>query len=271
MIRVLYEDSALVVCEKPVGVLSAPETGKRRDMPALLKKQTDAYRIDVIHRLDQPVGGIMVYSKSDRATPGLYRQMAGHRFTKEYLAVVCGRPFPQPEGQLQDWLLKDRKHCFSRTVPPGTPDAKPASLRYRFLATVETPEGPLSLVKVGLDTGRTHQIRVQLSSRKCPILGDGKYGGRAVPSMKGLGLWSYRLAFTHPTRKAPLDEMCPPPREYPWTLFDKELFSLPVPPKGERTEPLEAKKAENKHAAFPGKASKSQTGEKSRKNGKGGK
>ncbi len=263
MIRIMYEDSALVVCEKPVGVLSAPESGKRRDMPALLKKQTGAYRIDVIHRLDQPVGGVMVYSKSDRATPGLYRQMAGHRFTKEYLAVVCGRPFPQPEGQLQDWLLKDRKHCFSRTVPPGTPDAKPASLRYRFLDTVEAPEGPLSLVKVGLDTGRTHQIRVQLSSRKCPILGDGKYGGRAVLAMKGLGLWSYRLAFNHPTQRTLLDEVCPPPREYPWTLFDKGLFSLPVPPKGERPVSSEAEKtgkAKNSQTAFWGKAPKSRMG-----------
>lgn len=219
MIPVLYEDKSLVVCVKPVGVLSAPEPGKRRDMPTLLKKQTRAYRIDVIHRLDQPVGGVMVYSKSSKATPGLYKQMAGHRIVKEYLAVVCGVP-AQPSGTWEDWLLKDSARCKSRVVPPHTRGAKDASLSYRVLATVTQNGQPLSLIKVRLHTGRTHQIRVQCSSRRLPLLGDEKYGGLAAPKLSGLGLWSYHLAFRHPLTGVAVDNACPPPVEYPWNLFD---------------------------------------------------
>ncbi len=217
MIETVYEDKFLVVCVKPVGVLSAPEGGKRRDMPTLLQKQTRAYRIDIIHRLDQPGGGLMVYSKSSKATPALYRQMAGHKIVKEYLAVVCGVP-KEPSGRLEDWLLKDTKRCKSHVVAPNTRGAKDAALSYRVLATVERDGVPLSLVKVRLHTGRTHQIRVQFSSRRLPLLGDEKYGAPAA-EFKGLGLWSYRLAFRHPTTGKPVDETCPPPATYPWTLF----------------------------------------------------
>lgn len=227
MIPVLYEDKSLVVCVKPVGVLSAPEPGKRRNMPDLLKKQTRAYRMDTIHRLDQPVGGVMVYSKSSKATPGLYKQMAGHRIVKEYLAVVCGVP-AQPSGTWEDWLLKDSARCKSRVVAPNTRGAKDASLSYRVLATVQQDGVPLTLVKVRLHTGRTHQIRVQFSSRRLPLLGDEKYGGLAAENFRGLGLWSYHLAFRHPLTGATVDNVCPPPTEYPWTLFGNADLTAPV-------------------------------------------
>lgn len=227
MIPVLYEDKSLVVCVKPVGVLSAPEPGKRRNMPDLLKKQTRAYRIDVIHRLDQPVGGVMVYSKSGKATPGLYKQMAGHRIVKEYLAVVCGVP-AQPSGNWEDWLLKDSARCKSRVVTPHTRGAKDASLSYRVLATVQRDGLPLSLVKVRLHTGRTHQIRVQFSSRRLPLLGDEKYGGAPAEKLSGLGLWSYHLAFRHPLTAASVDESCPPPDVFPFNLFRGVDLTLPI-------------------------------------------
>ena len=227
MIPVLFEDKSLVVCVKPVGVLSAPEAGKRRNMPDLLKKQTRAYRIDIIHRLDQPVGGVMVYSKSSKATPGLYKQMAGHRIVKEYLAVVCGVP-AQPSGTWEDWLLKDSARCKSRVVAPNTRGAKDASLSYRVLKTVMQDGVPLTLVKVRLHTGRTHQIRVQFSSRRLPLLGDEKYGGLAADNFRGLGLWSYHLAFRHPLTGATVDNACPPPAEYPWTLFGDADLITPI-------------------------------------------
>ncbi len=227
MIPVLYEDKSLVVCVKPVGVLSAPEAGKRRNMPDLLKKQTRAYRIDIIHRLDQPVGGVMVYSKSSKATPSLYKQMAGHRIVKEYLAVVCGVP-TAPEGRWEDWLLKDSARCKSRVVAPETRGAKDAALSYRVLATVRQNGVPLTLVKVRLHTGRTHQIRVQFSSRRLPLLGDEKYGGMAADKLNGLGLWSYHLAFRHPLTGAAVDECCPPPDSYPWNLFRDVDITLPT-------------------------------------------
>ncbi len=226
-VRVLYEDKSLVVCVKPVGVLSAPEPGKRRNMPDLLKGQTRAYRIDVIHRLDQPVGGVMVYSKSSKATPGLYKQMAGHRIVKEYLAVVCGVP-REPSGRWEDWLLKDTVRCKSRVVPPHTRGAKDAALSYRVLASVTHNGLPLTLVKVRLHTGRTHQIRVQFSSRRLPLLGDEKYGAPASDAFKGLGLWSYHLAFRHPCDNRPVDEVCPPPADFPWSLFADADFAQPI-------------------------------------------
>ena len=230
MIRILYEDKYLVVCEKPVGVLSAPEPGKRRDMPALLRQQTRAWQIDIIHRLDQPVGGVMVYSKSRRATTGLYRQMAEHRITKEYLAVVCGVP-PQPSGEYRDWLLKDAARCKSRVVPCGTPGAKEAVLDYRVLATVQEGGLPLTLVRVRLHTGRTHQIRVQFASRRMPLLGDEKYGAPARENFRGLGLWACRLFFRHPVTRQPVDAVCPPPAGYPWSRFGPVLAAegLSVP------------------------------------------
>lgn len=227
MIPVLYEDKSLMVCVKPVGVLSAPESGKRRNMPELLKRQTRAYRIDVIHRLDQPVGGVMVYSKSSKVTPGLYKQMASHRIVKEYLAVVCGVP-PQPSGVWEDWLLKDSVRCKSRVVAPNTRGAKDASLSYRVLATVLEDGVPFSLVKVRLHTGRTHQIRVQFSSRRLPLIGDGKYGGREDERLSGLGLWSYHLAFRHPTTGKTVDECCLPPDGYPWNLFHGVDVTVPT-------------------------------------------
>ena len=224
MIPVLYEDKSLVVCVKPVGVLSAPEPGKRRNMPELLKKQTRAYRIDTIHRLDQPVGGVMVYSKSSKATPGLYKQMAGHRIVKEYLAVVHGDP--PDRGTLRDLLGREpQSHRTYVADAPNTRGAKDASLSYRVLATVQQDGVPLTLVKVRLHTGRTHQIRVQFSSR---LLGDEKYGGLAAENFRGLGLWSYHLAFRHPLTGATVDNVCPPPTEYPWTLFGNADLTAPV-------------------------------------------
>ena len=227
MLDVLFEDKSHIVCVKPVGVLSAPEPGKRRNMPDLLKKQTRAYRIDIIHRLDQPVGGVMVYSKSGKVTPGLYKQMASHRIVKEYLAVVCGVP-PQSQGTWEDWLLKDTARCKSRVVAPNTRGAKDASLSYRTLASVTDGDRTLSLVKVRLHTGRTHQIRVQFSSRRLPLLGDEKYGGAADERLKGLGLWSYHLAFRHPTTGRMVDESCPPPDVYPWNLFNAVDITMPT-------------------------------------------
>ena len=225
MIKVLYEDKYLVVCEKPVGVLSAPEPGKRQNMPDLLKKQTRAYRIDVIHRLDQPVGGVMVYSKSSKATPGLYKQMAGHRFVKEYLAVVTGVP-AAPEGEWEDWLLKDSARCKSRVVRPNTPGAKDARLSYRVLQTVVKDGVPLTLVRIQLHTGRTHQIRVQCSSRRLPLPGDEKYGGAAA-DFKGLPLWSCHLKFRHPVTGQEVEGGSLPPRQYPWTLFHIDSAAEP--------------------------------------------
>ena len=198
------------MCEKPVGILSAPEPGRRRDMPTLLKKQTRTYKIDVIHRLDQPVGGAMVYAKSSRATPGLYRQMAEHRFVKEYLAVVRGIPHEQ-SGEWRDHLLKDAARAKSRVVPEGTRGAKEAVLTYTVLSTVRPDGGaPLTLVRVRLHTGRTHQIRVHMKYIGHPLIGDFLYH----PDFRQIdrqALHAARLSFLHPIKKEPLVFTAPLP------------------------------------------------------------
>lgn len=217
MIPILYEDKALVVCEKPVGVLSERgQNPRERCMPALLEQQTHTYRIDVVHRLDRAVGGVMVFSKNARASAGLSRAIAGRALVKEYLAVVSGCP-DEPQGEWRDFLFRDKTKNKSFVVKTLRRGAKEAVLDYRVLETVSRPEGVVSLLKIRLHTGRTHQIRVQCASRQMPLLGDEKYGSR-VP-VKNIALWSHHLAFAHPVTGKPVDVSAPPPSTAPWTWF----------------------------------------------------
>lgn len=221
MIRMVYEDPALLVCIKPVGLLSEP-LGRERCLPALLQKQTRAYKIEVIHRLDRNVGGLMLYSKSSRATAPLAKMMAAHRFTKEYLAVARGT-LP-PAGRLEDWLVKDRQRGKVFVARRPSPEAKAASLDYR---TVACRDG-LSLVRVTLHTGRTHQIRVQLASRGFPLVGDTKYGDPDTESngRTPIALWSYHLGFIHPLTGRPIEAFCPPEATGAFGRFAPELRRL---------------------------------------------
>lgn len=221
MIRMVYEDPALLVCIKPVGLLSEP-LGRERCLPALLQKQTRAYKIEVIHRLDRNVGGLMLYSKSSRATAPLAKMMAAHRFTKEYLAVARGT-LP-PAGRLEDWLVKDRQRGKVFVARRPSPEAKAASLDYR---TVACRDG-LSLVRVTLHTGRTHQIRVQLASRGFPLVGDTKYGDPDTEAngRTPIALWSYHLGFIHPLTGRPIEAFCPPEATGAFGRFAPELRRL---------------------------------------------
>lgn len=207
MIKTFYEDKYIIVCEKPVGVLSEYVTGQK-NMPEMLKKQTGAYKIDTIHRLDRNVGGVMVYSKNGKATLPLAKMMANHKFTKEYLAVVYGT-LKEKSGVFEDYLVKDKTACKVFAIKQPNEKAKYAKLEYTVL---EEANG-MSLVKVKLYTGRTHQIRVQFASRGYSLVGDTKYG-RQDQNDNGktpIGLWSYHLEFKHP-------------------LFNKNLSVLSIPP-----------------------------------------
>lgn len=217
MLNILYQDKFIVVCEKPVGVLSERgQNPRERCMPTLLEGQTRTYRIDVVHRLDKAVGGVMVFSKTARASAGLSRAIAGHHMTKEYLAVVSGCP-AEPAGEWRDFLFRDKAKNKSFVVKTLRRGAKEAVLDYRVLETVTRPEGEVSLLKIRLHTGRTHQIRVQCASRRMPLLGDEKYGSR-LPA-KNIALWSHHLAFAHPVTGDPVDIAAPPPSDAPWTWF----------------------------------------------------
>ncbi len=212
MPEILYADAAVAVVVKPAGVLSQ---GDAEDaMPVLLQKQLGG-TIFPVHRLDQPTGGVMVYARTQDAAAKLSAQMQSEAFGKEYLAVLDGTPEPA-EGELHDLLFFDRQKGKSYAVRRKRAGVKDARLAYRVLAQAEG----LTLVRVRLYTGRTHQIRVQFSSRGWPLTGDGKYGSRnnrCAPA-----LWSAELHFAHPVTGETLIFRSQPPEAYPWTLFSPD-------------------------------------------------
>lgn len=209
--EILYEDPRIVVAVKPAGVLSTDEPG---GMPELLRARLHTDCIRTVHRLDAQVSGVMVFARSRMAASLLSQQLRGRRFTKEYLAVLCGTP-PRPADTLTDLLARDLQHRLTYVANAPSPDTREARLSYD---TVDSADG-LTLVRVRLHTGRTHQIRVQFSSRGLPLLGDIRYGSKAPCTT---ALWSYRIAFTHPVTGRPVDVTCPPPENWPWTLFPLE-------------------------------------------------
>ena len=214
-IRILYEDAWLAVAVKPVGVLSEDDPQKA-SMPALLRAQ---YReagqndyIATVHRLDKIVGGVMLFSRRSEITGKLAAAIQNREITKEYLALLRGHP-TDDAGTLVDLLFRDAAHNKSYVVDRMRKGVREASLEYRELARTDT----LSLVRVRLHTGRTHQIRVQFASRGLPLLGDIRYGSKDPACTAAL--WSYRLAFRHPVTGKTVDVTCPPPATYPWDLF----------------------------------------------------
>ncbi len=200
-IDILYEDGQLLVCRKPAGV--PVQSGKvgQKDMVSILRnyrngKEGDTY-IGLVHRLDQPVQGVMVFAKTKMAAAGLSRQITDGRMKKQYLAVTCGKPMKK-QGALVDYLLKDGGTNTSSIVPEGTKGAKRAELRYRIIA--ETPG--YALAEIDLLTGRHHQIRVQMAGAGMPLAGDRKYNlSDAGQTEKYVALAAHRLSFEHPVLK----------------------------------------------------------------------
>ena len=183
MFEILEQTPQLVLCVKPVGVRAQGEA--EADLPALLKRQLGC-EIYPVHRLDQAVGGVMVFAKTAPAAAKLSQAIAGGTLQKEYLAVLERSP-ERAEGELSDLLFHDRTKNKTYVVSRQRKGVKEAKLAYRVLDV----QNGLCLVRIRLYTGRTHQIRVQFASRGMPLVGDGKYGSRknaAAPA-----LWSYAL------------------------------------------------------------------------------
>ncbi len=187
--EILYSDEYIVVCIKPVGILSQADSSGGESMITELSKMYGC-EIYPLHRLDKGVSGVMVYAKTKFAAAKLSCDIAEHRFKKEYLAVVHG--IIDGSGEMVDLLFKDSRKNKSFVVKSMRKGVKEARLSYEALKTNEN----CSLVRVLLHTGRTHQIRVQFASRKMPLLGDKKYG--AADNFENIALLSYRLTFTHP-------------------------------------------------------------------------
>lgn len=213
--EIIYEDQQIIVCHKPAGTPTQSSRIGTRDMVSILKNhlakanrsftsnnskkasQHEPY-LAVIHRLDQPVEGLLVFAKTPAAAKELSRQLTTSGFGKYYRAQALGF-FNQPEGTLEDYLLKDGRSNTSRVCEANTPGTKFARLHYKVTETGILPSGePFSQLEIHLDTGRHHQIRVQFSHAGHPLVGDRKYGTPSAASSRQLMLCACRLEFTHP-------------------------------------------------------------------------
>ena len=221
-IDIVYEDNHIIVVLKPQGVPTCGDEsgddslleGVRRYLKVTYEKPGNVY-VGLIHRLDRPTGGVMVFAKTSKAASRLSEQMRGGDFEKKYFAVLDGTP-KEPQKTLVNYLKKNPVNNMVYLCPPTTDGAKMASLDYRVL---QEREG-LCLAEVRLHTGRTHQIRVQMAGIGHPVYGDMRYGGENAK--KGwLALWAYSLSFTHPVTKERMRFMVQPPADnVPWKYFD---------------------------------------------------
>ncbi len=213
--EILYQDQAITVAVKPPQILSE-QTADGSGFADLVAAQNKNRYVGVIHRLDRGVGGVMVYARTPQAAAKLSSAVQNRLLKKEYFAIVHGE-IAESEGRLCDLLYHDRIKNKTFVVDRERKGVKDATLDYRVLAVREHPEyGKLSLIRVELLTGRTHQIRVQFSSRKHPLLGDGKYGAHdACP----IALFSHSLTIPHPTSNQVLN-FSKDPTGTPWELFE---------------------------------------------------
>ena len=221
-LKVIYEDNHIIVVEKPVNIPSQGDKTGDVDMLTIIKeylkekynKPGNVY-LGLIHRLDRPVGGVMVFAKTSKAAARLSEQVRDKVFKKKYLVIANGK-FDKETGVLSDYLLKNERKNMSRVVPEGTKNSKYAELDYEVLKY--DAELNLSVLKINLHTGRHHQIRVQLSSRNHSIYGDQKYGGRGHG--KQICLWAYELTINHPITKEEMTFKSIPNMEKSWKILE---------------------------------------------------
>ena len=214
MIEILEQNTAFAVCVKPAGIASQGEAPDA--LPALLKAQLQS-AVYPVHRLDQAVGGVMVFAKTSAAAAKLSQAIAENKLQKEYLAVLEKRP-AEDAGELEDLLYHDRFKNKTYVVSRERKGVKKAKLSYRVLAV----SGEACLVHVKLYTGRTHQIRVQFASRGWPLIGDGKYGSRVKANAPAL--WSYAL--TIPDGKETVRFCALPETGGVWAAFSGMLSKI---------------------------------------------
>ena len=229
---ILYEDNHIIVVLKPQNVPSQGDESKDKDLLTMVKeyikvtyqKPGNVY-VGLVHRLDRPTGGVMVFAKSSKAAGRLSEQMKSGDFEKKYLTVLSAMP-RERMAVLTHYLKKNAVNNLVYVSAQAAEGAKMAQLDY----TVIDEKDSLVLTEVRLHTGRSHQIRVQMNAIGCPVYGDMRYGGEKAK--KGyLALWAYYLAFTHPvTGERMVFKVQPPKDNNPWSLFDTEKFVQTVKP-----------------------------------------
>ncbi len=221
-IAILHEDNSVLVVVKPHNIPSQGDSTGDMDLLSLLKSYIkDKYNkpgevyLGLVHRLDRPTGGIMVFARNSKSAARLSAQIVEGEMSKHYLAGLINVPTDR-QGVLEHYL---RKNPLTNTVTVetfGTSGAKRAELSYKI---VDTAGSKLSLADIELTTGRSHQIRVQMSAIGCPVYGDARYSS-AAPKGSNMALWAYHLSFNHPVSKERMVFVAAPPVKEPWTSFD---------------------------------------------------
>ncbi len=220
-IEILYEDNHIIVVVKPYNILSQKDATGDIDMLTLIKeyikkkyKKPGNVYLGLVHRLDRPVGGVMVFAKSSKAASRLNEMIKKHDFSKKYLAIVNGL-FEEKTGTYEDYLLKDEK---GNTIITSKEKGKYSALDYRVID--ENKSNNLSLIEISLITGRHHQIRVQFASRNHFLYGDQRYG---TYDKNQIALWAYELEFIHPVKKEMMKFRCLPPKNKVWQIFNIKM------------------------------------------------
>ena len=228
-LTILYEDNHMIVVVKPQNVPSQEDASGDKDMLTMVKeyikekynKPGDAF-VGLVHRLDRPTGGIMVFAKTSKGASRLSEQIRNNQMQKTYYAISNAVP-QQKQDTLVNYLLKDEKENIVRIVTRSDKDAKKAELEYKVLDTNEN----LALLQVKLITGRAHQIRVKMAGINCPLYGDNKYGKDKTKQSNNLGLWAGRLELLHPITKQKMTFAFPPDlKQDPWNKFYMEKYFL---------------------------------------------
>ena len=218
-INILYEDNHLLVVVKPANIPTCPDESKDIDLLTTLKKYIkEKYNkpgnvyLGLVHRLDRPVSGIMVFAKTSKAAERLTNQINSKKFNKTYYAIIEG--IPKEEDTFEDYLAKNEKNYTSYVTDEK--NGKLAILKYNLIKT----KNNLSLVKINLLTGRHHQIRVQFASRNLPLYGDHKYNKKFInDNNENIALIAKELSFYHPTTNELLHFEIDLPKKYPYNLF----------------------------------------------------
>lgn len=224
-LQVLFEDNHIIVVVKPQNVPSQEDKSGDLDMLTIVKrylvekynKPGDAY-VGLVHRLDRPTGGVMIFAKTSKAAARLCEQIKNNEVEKNYLCIVHGKPI-EKQKTLINYLKKYEQENLVKVVPQLSEGAQYAELEYKYL---EEKDG-LSLMKVKLITGRGHQIRVQFATQGMPLVGDKKYGIEEKLKLP-LCLWAAELKFAHPISKQEMTFRVFPPEEEPWTKFNMEKY-----------------------------------------------
>ncbi|MGD6766885.1 RluA family pseudouridine synthase [Mammaliicoccus lentus] len=220
-INVLYEDNHLLIVEKPVNIAVQEDASKDMDLLNMLKsyikekynKPGDVY-LGLVHRLDRPVGGVMVFARTSKAASRLSNELRKQQIYRKYKAIIRGT-LPNKQGELVDYLYKDRKKNLVTVVSSKNKGGKKAILEYKVLSKKDN----LSMLEVELKTGRSHQIRVQLANQGTPLYGDQKYGEHVNKHGQQIALWASSLSVKHPTKDEMITVESEPPKEYPWAEF----------------------------------------------------